>query len=63
MMKPIELPLGDTLDVNEVKLIVIALLKAARDHQHADFQVKMRDVAYKLMRQVPPPLDADEIEP
>lgn len=62
-MKPIELPIGDTLDINEIKVIVIALMKASHNEPLPEMQVKMRDIAYKLARQVPPPFHLNEITP
>lgn len=63
MMKPIELPGGDTLDINELKVTVIALLKAAHSAPRPEMQVKMRNVAYKIARQIPPPFEVTELEP
>ena len=50
------------LSVEDLRIIVIALRKAAQT-SHPEMARRERDLAYRLAQQIPPPFRPEEVEP
>lgn len=51
----------DELTFDDLKIVVIALRKAART-SHPELAVRERDLAYRIARHIPPPFTPEEVE-
>lgn len=50
------------LSMDDLRIVVIALRKAART-SHPEMAARERELAYRLVKLIPPPFTPEEVEP
>jgi len=53
---------GPDLSMEDLRVIVIALRKAAHT-SHPDMALRERELAYRIAQHIPPPFTPEEVEP